>query len=169
LDPNTKTIKSVSYKNSSWDIQDSGKSNNMQIWKTNGRWFQMFKFVGDKFMNERGKQVGVQNKENIVVENRSNNWWARWNVRYVKDEQFYQTGEYHSKYGFYCGRKFYIVSKRDGRYLESVGSQVKTKLRNGHKEQQWEFNCKMEAIVTKSNQAFQMGSNGRSNSIITRG
>jgi hypothetical protein len=58
----------------------------MQIWKTNGRWFQMFKYVGDKFMNERGKQVGVQNKDNLVVENRSNNMSARWNVRYVKDE-----------------------------------------------------------------------------------
>jgi hypothetical protein len=46
----------------------------------------MFKYVGDKFMNERGKQVGVQNKDNLVVENRSNNMSARWNVRYVKDE-----------------------------------------------------------------------------------
>lgn len=39
LDAKTKTIKSVSYKDKSWDIQDSGKSNNMQIWKTNYRWF----------------------------------------------------------------------------------------------------------------------------------
>jgi len=39
LDANTKTIRSVSYRDQSWDIQDSGKSQNMQIWKTNGRWF----------------------------------------------------------------------------------------------------------------------------------
>jgi hypothetical protein len=39
LDPNTKTIKSVAYKDQSWDIQNGGNSNNMQIWKTNGRWF----------------------------------------------------------------------------------------------------------------------------------
>jgi len=49
LDPVTKTIKSVAYKDQSWDIQNAGQSNNMQIWKTNGRWFQMFKYVGDRF------------------------------------------------------------------------------------------------------------------------
>jgi hypothetical protein len=85
----------------------------MQIWKTNRRWFQMFKYVGDKFINERGMYVGVQNSENIVVQKQSPNNWSRWNVRYVKDEQTYQTGEYHPKYGFYCNRPFYIVSKRD--------------------------------------------------------
>jgi hypothetical protein len=127
LDAKTKTIKSVAYKDKSWDIQDMGKSTNMQIWKTNGRWFQMFKYVGDKFQNERGNWVGVQNKENIVVSNVQH----RWNVRYVKDEQFYQTGEYHPRYGFYCNRDFYIVSKRDQRYLQSVGSKVVTKTRNG--------------------------------------
>lgn len=61
----------------------------MQIWKTNGRWFQMFKFVGDKFMNERGMYVGVQNKENIVVQKGFGNWCSTWNVRYVKNEQTY--------------------------------------------------------------------------------
>lgn len=115
MDATTKTIKSVAYKDKSWDIQDSGSSSNMQIWKTNARWFQMFKYVGgDKFQNERGMYVGVQNKENIVV---TKNVQTRWNVRYVKNEQTYQTGEYHPKYGFYCNRDFYIVSKRDGRYL----------------------------------------------------
>lgn len=49
LDANTKTIKSVAYKDKSWDIENSGQSSNMQIWKTNRRWFQMFKYVGDKF------------------------------------------------------------------------------------------------------------------------
>jgi hypothetical protein len=84
LDATTKTIKSVAYKDKSWDIQDSGSSTNMQIWKTNGRWFQMFKYVGgDKFQNERGMFVGVQNKENIVV---TKNVQTRWNVRYVKNE-----------------------------------------------------------------------------------
>jgi hypothetical protein len=39
LDASTKTIKSVAYSDKSWDIQDSGSSSNMQIWKTNNRWF----------------------------------------------------------------------------------------------------------------------------------
>jgi hypothetical protein len=54
--------------------------------------------------------VGVENKENIVV---TKNVQHRWNVRYVKDESTYQTGEYHPGYGFYCNRDFFVVSKRD--------------------------------------------------------
>jgi hypothetical protein len=46
----------------------------------------MFKYVGDRFQNERGMFVGVQNKENVVV---TKNVQHRWNVRYVKDEQTY--------------------------------------------------------------------------------
>jgi hypothetical protein len=49
------------------------------------------------------------------------NGWSRWNVRYVRDEQTYQTGEYHPGYGFYCNRSFHIVSQRGGKYLDSIG------------------------------------------------
>jgi hypothetical protein len=91
----------------------------------------MFKLSGDRIMNERGPYVAVQNKENVVVQKSANGFCSRWNIRYVKDMQTYQTGEFHPKYGFYCNRKMYIVSKRDGRYLQSVGSKVLTKTRNG--------------------------------------
>jgi hypothetical protein len=94
----------------------------------------MFKYVGDKFQNERGMYVSVQNKENIVV---TKNVSERWNVRYVKNEQSYQTGEYHPGYGFYCNRDFFIVSKRDQRYLQSIGSKAMTKTRNGQATQKW--------------------------------
>jgi hypothetical protein len=117
LDAATKTIKSVAYKDRSWDIQDSGASVNMQIWKTNGRWFQMFRYNGDKFINERGMFLGVQNNDNVIV---TKNVQHRWNVRYVKNETTYKAGEYHRGYGFTCDRDFYIISKRDGRYLQTV-------------------------------------------------
>jgi hypothetical protein len=39
FDNATKTIKSQQYKDRSFDIQNAGKSSNMQIWSTNGRWF----------------------------------------------------------------------------------------------------------------------------------
>jgi hypothetical protein len=35
----TSTIQSVAKANYSWDIQGAGKSNNMQVWKTNKGWF----------------------------------------------------------------------------------------------------------------------------------
>jgi hypothetical protein len=39
LDARTKTIKSQQYKDKSWDIANGGRSNNLQIWRTNARWF----------------------------------------------------------------------------------------------------------------------------------
>jgi hypothetical protein len=65
--------------------------------------------------------VGVQNRDNIVTIKTVSNAWSRWNVRYVRDEQTYQTGEYHPGYGFYCNRNFHIVSQRGGKYLDSIG------------------------------------------------
>ena len=112
----------------------------MQIWKTSTRWYQMFKLAGDKIKNERGQYVAVQNKENVVVQKSANGFCSRWNVKYVKDEQNYKTGEFHPKYGFICGKEFYIISKRDQRQLESfknVGGKVVTKIRNGNSVQKW--------------------------------
>jgi hypothetical protein len=39
LDPRTKTIKSVGTSTKSIDIQNSGGSNNLQVWATNARWW----------------------------------------------------------------------------------------------------------------------------------
>jgi hypothetical protein len=67
LDGETKTIKSQTNKDQSWDIANSGKSTNMQIWKTNARWFQLFRYSGDKFINERGQVVGAQSNDNLIT------------------------------------------------------------------------------------------------------
>lgn len=122
----------------------------MQIWQTNGRWFQLFKYVGDRFQNERGKFVTTKG-DNIIVDKRQNGWASRWNVRYVKDEQTYQTGEWHPS-GFYCGRKFNLISKKDGRYMSEISSKALVKMRNNKPYQQWEFHCRSESLITRGNQ-----------------
>jgi len=39
FDQNSKTIKNTLHKNKSLDIQNSGNTNNLQVWSTNGGWF----------------------------------------------------------------------------------------------------------------------------------
>jgi hypothetical protein len=51
LDPGTKTIKSVAQNTKSIDIQNSGGSSNLQIWNTNARWFQLFKYDNGSIVN----------------------------------------------------------------------------------------------------------------------
>jgi len=44
LDASTKTIKSVAYKDLSWNIENTGNSSNMQVSKSMRRWWQMFRY-----------------------------------------------------------------------------------------------------------------------------
>jgi len=154
LDSQSKTIKSVAYKDQSWNIEKDGESTNMQIWKTNNRWFQMFKLVGDRIQNERGQFIGSKGSgkggDPLYLNKQASNSCFRWNVRYVKNEQTYQKGEFHDRYGFYCHREFYMVSERDGRYLQYLSSPhfVATKTRNGFAQQKWRFSCKAEMIYS---------------------
>jgi hypothetical protein len=48
FDQNTRTIKSMKNKAWSWDVQSAGKSNNMQVYNTNSRWFQLFRWDKDE-------------------------------------------------------------------------------------------------------------------------
>jgi hypothetical protein len=41
FDQKSLTIK-TKYNQQSWDIKNSGKSNDMQVWSTNSKWFQIF-------------------------------------------------------------------------------------------------------------------------------
>jgi hypothetical protein len=78
LDPATKTIKSVGNQAYSWDIQNSGKSSNLQVWRTNARWFQLFKYDNGAIVNVKdGRALDVsgnhdRENQNIVMFKRHN-------------------------------------------------------------------------------------------------
>jgi hypothetical protein len=43
--------------NRSFDIQNAGRSNNMQAWNTNSGWFQLFKFEDEHIINIKNKKA----------------------------------------------------------------------------------------------------------------
>jgi hypothetical protein len=45
------------YNNQSFDIRNSGRSSDMQIWSTNSGWWQIFKFEKNKFVNFSNNKV----------------------------------------------------------------------------------------------------------------
>jgi hypothetical protein len=57
FDQKTKTIQNVMYKGKSFDIQHGGRTGNMQLWTTNGQWFQVFKYETHYFMNVKDSRV----------------------------------------------------------------------------------------------------------------
>lgn len=78
LDPSSKTIKSVAYKEKSFDIQHGGGSTNLQVWATNARWFQLFKYDKGAIVNIKdGRALDVAGNrdrggQNVIVYKRHN-------------------------------------------------------------------------------------------------
>jgi hypothetical protein len=64
FDQKTKTIMNTLHKNKSLDIQNSGSTNNMQVWSTNGGWFQQFKFNQNYLKNTKdGRVIEIVNQQ----------------------------------------------------------------------------------------------------------
>jgi hypothetical protein len=77
FDQKSKTIKSVQFKNLSWNIMSAGKGRDLEVYRTTGEWFQTFKYTGQNFVNVRNLVVTVQDNKDaegqpVVVWNRSN-------------------------------------------------------------------------------------------------
>jgi hypothetical protein len=78
LDPRTKTIKSVGSNSKSIDIQNRGSSSNLQVWETNARWFQLFKYDNGAIVNIKdGRAMDVsgnkdRENQNVIIFKRHN-------------------------------------------------------------------------------------------------
>lgn len=107
FDNPTKTIKSKQYPEKSIDIQSAGRSSNLQIWNTNGRWFEIFRIKKEMIVNERGKVIDVaggEDKEgaNIIVWKMHNYKNQQWKIVYVdEDKPEPKKGELNSEFGLY--------------------------------------------------------------------
>jgi len=116
----TKTIVSEAYSGRSWDIERSGSGSNMQIWSTNGAWFQHFKYQDLTFKNERGKVLEVAygadaEGQNAQVGNFNGGMGQRWKVIYLDEAGKDETTKHSKHFGFDSNRPFYIVSRLPNR------------------------------------------------------
>jgi hypothetical protein len=153
FDNASKTIKSKQYPDKSLDIQSAGRSSNLQIWTTNGRWFEVFRMKREMIVNERGKVLDVaggEDKEgaNIIVWKMHNYKNQQWKIVYVdEDKPEPKKGELNSEFGLYVEREFHIVSNlKSGRYLDLIGNDMVLKTPNGFPSQKWFFDQKTKTI-----------------------
>jgi hypothetical protein len=77
------------YNNQSWDIKNSGTAKDMQLYSTNSKWFQVFKYENKQFINfnkgmvlnvwkskdEEGQAVTVDRNHGVVAQ--------QWDVVYL--------------------------------------------------------------------------------------
>jgi hypothetical protein len=75
--------------NQSWDIQSSGRTNNMQVWSTSSRWFQLFKYQGEQFINVHNEKAldvsGGKDEEgrSVIVWKKHNGNNQKWTIVYL--------------------------------------------------------------------------------------
>jgi hypothetical protein len=155
LDPATKTIKSVAQNTKSIDIQNSGGSANLQIWNTNARWFQLFKYDNGAIVNiKNGKAMDVsgnhdRENQNVVMFKRHNALNQQWDIVYLDAlEAPLKDGEWWAEFGMYVGKEFSLVSKMPSqRYLDVRENNVVINKRSGRKTQKWIFDYNSRTII----------------------
>lgn len=155
LDPATKTIKSVATNTKSIDIQNSGGSANLQIWNTNARWFQLFKYDNGSIVNIKdGRAMDVSgNKDrdgqNVIMFKRHNALNQQWDIVYLDAlEPPLKDGEWWADWGMYVGKEFSIVSKMPSqRYLDVRENNVVINARSNRKTQKWVFDYTSRTII----------------------
>jgi len=166
----TKTIKSVKYNDRSFDIQNAGRSSNLQIWKTNARWFQLFRYQNSYIFNERGKHVEVQSNrdvenQNVALGNKNGGLNQQWEVVYADELVIeYKKGELNPDFGLYVEREFSVLTKmQSGRYMDVINHSVVIKTRNGNSSQKWYFDQKTKTVksVMNKNKSWNIHNNGQ--------
>lgn len=117
FDQKTKTIKSQMYKDRSLDIQNSGNTSNLQLWNTNGGWFQKFKYEQNYFKNvQDGRVIEIVNNndsegQNVGVGKLTYQLCQKWNVDYVDQAEDRKTSGLYVPYQIHLGRAFIIRSR----------------------------------------------------------
>lgn len=152
------------------DIQSAGRSSNLQIWNTNARWFQLFRYRGAHIINERGKVLDVHGgvdaeNRNIIVWNKHNGLNQQWDIRYVDEMRPEpKKGELNTDFGFFVERPFHIVSEmRSHRYLDMLGRNLVIKTSNGKTSQVFWFDQRSKTIKSqfKRGWSFDIQNAGR--------
>jgi len=169
FNPKTKTIDSIAYKGKSLDIQNDGRSNNLQVWNTSSRWYQLFRLKGETLLNEKGKVIEVSgghddDGQNVQVWKSNQGLGQKWDILYLDEVKPDPVkGQLNPKYNMVVEQEFFIVSALpDGKYLDIIGTDVVVKTPNGKSTQKWYFDQISSTIKS-------VGKAGMSLSIQDRG
>jgi hypothetical protein len=155
FDQKSKTIKSESNHSKSFDIANAGRSNNLQLWATNSRWFQVFLYKNEHFVNVRGKKSldvkGGQDREGqtVWVWKTHNGANQKWQVLYLDKKAKRDDKAISASWGFKIDKPFFMVSRMPmQRCAEAVGGSnlVLKRLIRTTKAQQFIFDASSKTV-----------------------
>lgn len=117
FDWKTKTIRNKMYKHKSLDITNGGATQDMQIWNTNGQWFQVFKYAQNYIFNGKDNRVLTVNGNNdaegqdVIITKKTFQISQKWNIVYVDAAEDQKTSGIYKPYEIHLGRPFVIRSR----------------------------------------------------------
>jgi hypothetical protein len=117
FDWKTKTIRNKMYKHKSLDITNGGATDDLQLWNTNGQWFQVFKYQQNYIFNTRDQRcltVGQNSDsegQDVIVQKKTFQISQKWNIIYVDQAEDNKTTGIYRPYEIHLGRPFIIRSR----------------------------------------------------------
>jgi len=123
----TKTIRSVKT-NQSFNIQGNGRSKHLRLYNNNSRWWQLFYYRGNNFVNVNNNRVVTVSAgkdyegQAIWVQKRHNKAHQRWNVVYVDTAPKENLKDIAEDWGFQLNKDFFFVSRMPMRRVAATDS-----------------------------------------------
>lgn len=128
FDWKTKTVKNRLYKHKSLDISGGGATEDMQIWNTNGHWFQLFKYQQNYIFNVRDQrcltvsQSTDQEGQDVVLQKKIFQLSQKWNIVYVDQAEDNKTSGIYKPYEIQLSKPFIIRSRMPMQRVISIVS-----------------------------------------------
>jgi len=144
-----KDYQSVKFKDLSIDI----RGGNTYAYKTDSRWYQLFVYQDEHFINEKGQVLAIQSKldhqnRQVVRENKNDEDHQKWTVLYVDTAGKFPTSGYSQVWGMYINRPFHIkTALSSGRLLDHISNRLVI-------DQKWKTNS--DLLLRLQNQNYQM-------------
>jgi hypothetical protein len=130
----------------------------------------MFRLEGSNVVNEKGKVLDVQNRDDvegrhIFIETKNDQYLSQqWDIIYDADFGQPGKGELNTEVGLFVDRDFYIVSQLpDNRYVDILNNRnMVIKVQNGRNTQTWYFHQESLTIRTRlNNQSWDIHGSGK--------
>ena len=162
--------------NQSFDIQNSGRTSNMQIWSTNSGWWQLFKYENKMFINmSNGKVLDVAGSKDaegqkVQLYGKNGGVNQQWNVVYLDKSDDEEKKGFDSQFGFYRNRPFYLRSRMPMKRIAECQGASNVYLKRWRKNvaaQQWFFDPVAKVIRSNhwKNYIMHIPGNGGQNSL----
>lgn len=144
------------------DLSIDIRGGNAYAYKTDSRWYQLWRFNNGCLVNEQKQVLALQSatdSENrqIVREARNDKIHQKWKIVYVDTSPEVPTSGFSKDWGMWINRPFHVVTQMTShRYLDLIGANAVIKTPNGFDSQVFFFDYKTRTIKSQKTKTLSL-------------